>query len=301
MDTTSRIPPRPGPAPRVELRRAWRALRVLIADPERTDQVFELTQALSGRSGERLFRRFLAHPDGPALLAARPALLDALADRAALLALPPGSLGRAYAAFMDAEQLDADGLVAASQAPSRRREDAGPERQWLFERLRDMHDLWHVLTGYGRDEAGEAANLAFTWGQIRDPGIGVIVFAAAAIGPKRPRLAWQRYLMRAWQRGRRAAWLPVVRFEDELPRPLAEVRRRLGIAPPEIAHPEGIVVASRAELLGLAAAPGADARAGSVGAPVAGGIHPAQAAVVRADAPSSDAGAGRLDSPPTAF
>ena len=36
--------------------------------------------------------------------------------------------------------------------------------------MRDMHDLWHVLTGYGMDEAGEAANLAFSLGAGPESG-----------------------------------------------------------------------------------------------------------------------------------
>jgi hypothetical protein len=39
--------------------------------------------------------------------------------------------------------------------------------RWLFERLDTLHDLWHVLTGYGLDEAGEAANLPSPWRSCR--------------------------------------------------------------------------------------------------------------------------------------
>jgi ubiquinone biosynthesis protein COQ4 len=229
--------------------RARQALRALIAEPERTEQVFEITRALSGRADLRNFRRFLHHPGGMALLAERPSLLAALSDRTALAALPTGSLGREYLAFMLAGELTADGLVAASmEGGIEARDGYGPEISWFFDRLRDMHDLWHVLTGYGRDEAGEAANLAFTYAQIGNPGIGIIVAAAAILGPRSEWLDWQRYLLRAWRRGRRAAWLPAVRFEDMLGLPLAEARRRLGIEAPEVAHPKGVVVANRDDL-----------------------------------------------------
>src|SRR6185503_11966949 len=97
-------------------------------------------------------------------------------------------------------------------------------------------------------EAGEAANLAFTFAQIGNPGVGIIVLAAAVLGPRGDRLHWQRYLWRAWRRGRCAAWLPVVRYEQLLATPLADARARLGIAAPEIAHPEGVVVANREDL-----------------------------------------------------
>src|SRR4051794_5722446 len=101
-------------ARKIEWGRAWRALRALIANPERTEQVFVITRALSGKSGDRVFQRFLAHPDGPRLLAERPSLLAALSDLDALERLPDGSFGRAYAAFMREGQLRATGLVEAS-------------------------------------------------------------------------------------------------------------------------------------------------------------------------------------------
>jgi ubiquinone biosynthesis protein COQ4 len=237
---------------RREWRRAWAALQHLIADPERTDSVFEIIDALSGASFERSFKRFRAHPQGARLLAARPDLLAALRDRAALRELPAGSFGRAYAEFMDAAQLDPQGLIEADQAAEARhprQEPIDADRQYYGERLRDMHDLWHVLTGYGRDEAGEAANLAFTHAQIPNFGVALIVLAAAVIGTTEPSLAWPRYLYRAWRRGRAASLLSVAAYEDLLPLPLEEVRRHLAISPVELAHPQGIIVATKDDLL----------------------------------------------------
>lgn len=233
------------PVRRVEWRRAWNALQILIADPKRTEQVFEITDALAGASFERSYQRFAAHPDGQRLLAERPSLLAKLSDRDALRALPTGSFGRAYVDFMEGGNLTADGLVEADEMVVRdetRVEE--PNRRFYGDRVRDMHDLWHVLTGYGMDEAGEAANLAFTLAQVPNKGIGLIVAAAAVIGTKDWRLGWQRYLYRAWQRGRRAVMLTVVPYESLLERPLDEVRRALHIEPPEVAHPEGIIVAN---------------------------------------------------------
>jgi len=238
------VPPR-----KIEWPRARRALQALIADPERTDQVFEIVRALSGRTDIRNFARLLDEPDGPRLLMERPDLLAVLDDREALARLPEGSLGRAYLAFMIAGDLTAGGLVDASmQGDTDARMGYSVESTWFFDRLRDMHDVWHVLTGYGRDEAGEAANLAFTFGQIGNYGIGLIVLAAAALGPRSDRFYWQRYLFRAWRRGRRARWLPAVRYEKLLALPLAEARARLGIDAPEVAHPEGVMVANRDDL-----------------------------------------------------
>jgi hypothetical protein len=65
--TLPRIAP-PPPRRRVEWRRARTALATLVADPDRTEQVFELIDALAGDAGEKLFQRFLRHPHAPELL-----------------------------------------------------------------------------------------------------------------------------------------------------------------------------------------------------------------------------------------
>jgi len=244
-----------GMTKKVDWKRAWRALKGLVSDPERTDLVFEIIDSLDGPAFEREFRRFRRHPEGQRLLRERPDLLATLNDREALRRMPDGSFGRIYASFMDAEQLSADGLIEAENAAIRHdpEEIIDPDRRYFGDRLRDMHDLWHVLTGYGRDEAGEAANLAFTVAQVPSRGVWLIVLAAAVLGPWSLSFAWPRYLFRAWLRGRRAAKLSLARFEELLPLPLDEVRRRLQIELPLEAHPAGIVVANRGDI-SLAAA-----------------------------------------------
>ncbi len=241
------------PGRTLQWRRAWNALRALIADPQRTDQVFEITDALAGHSLERAFLRFRQHPDGQRLLIERPSLLATLSDRAQLRRLPAGSFGRAYVEFMGSGNLTAEGLVEADTMAERhsRQQPTDADRQFFGERVRDMHDLWHVLTGYGMDEAGEAANLAFTQAQIPNKEIALIVAAAAVIGPKDLACSWQRYLFQAWRRGRRAVLLTVVAYERLLAQPLQEVRTLLQIQPAADAHPGGVVVAKRVDEPGV--------------------------------------------------
>ncbi len=204
---------------------ALRGVRALIQDPDDTTKVFEILRALSGNSIGRNFRRFRRTEHAETLLAARPDLMSLLSDRERLLALPVGSLGRTYAEFMAREEISADGLVDASQAEDEL--DAPEELLWFGARLRDQHDLWHVLSGYGRDLVGEVALLAFTFGQIRNPGIGFIALAGylQASGPE---ARHARPLVReAWRRGRRARWLPGQNWEALLEQPIDRVRDQL--------------------------------------------------------------------------
>ena len=234
----------PSPPPRpLDARRAWRLVRALMDDPERTELVFELMEALGGRGDEPLFQDFARSREGQRLLALRPSLVAALDDREALRALPDGSLGRAYLAFAVERGFAADGLQQANdrglgEVNARLDED----RRWFYRRLTAMHDLWHVLTGYRTDESGEAALLAFGLAQgIAGRGVRAILLAAACRAPFGGAFAFQRQLVAAWRRGRRSARLALLPYEELLPRSLASLRRELRIPPLYDAHPRGLV------------------------------------------------------------
>jgi ubiquinone biosynthesis protein COQ4 len=227
----------------IQWRRGFRALRELIADSERTELVFELFDAVGGDGHERRFRAFAATREGRRLLRERPQLVDAMADRAALARLPEGSFGRAYLDFAIARDFAADGLVVLNRAQNAvEGETVDPVRGYYMERVTAMHDLWHVLTGYGTDDAGEATLLAFSVAQIPSRGMWVLVIAASWLLPRSERWRCQRHLARAWLRGRRACALDRARYEELLALPLDEARRCLGIEAPAEAHPGGILV-----------------------------------------------------------
>jgi len=205
---------------------AVRAVRRLMANPEDTSQVFAIFRALRGRSGIEAFRRFAASLTGTRVLRERRQLLDTLSDRARLEALPPESFGRRYFEFMKAENLTAEGLVQASQSWE---SDPVPAEMELFRtRMRDAHDLTHVLTGYGRNGLGEACLLAFMYAHNRNRGALLILLMGLGQMPRPAR----RALLEAWRNGHKASWLSDQDFEALLPRPLEDVRRELNIADP---------------------------------------------------------------------
>ena len=212
---------------------AWQALSGLLRDPDDTSKVFALIDALSGRSFERVFARFANSESGARLLVERPSLVDTLEDREMLASLPAGSFGRTYLDFVSREQISAGGLIDASEG----RTDPDPaipeEFTWFGSRLRDMHDLWHVVTGYNRDLVGEASLLAFTYAQTRNRGIGVIVLAAyVKAGREAPNA--RSMIREGYRRGKRAAWLPAQDWESLLRLPLHEVRERLAVGDPPV-------------------------------------------------------------------
>jgi ubiquinone biosynthesis protein COQ4 len=228
------IAPPPPPRP-LELRRALGLVRSLVDDPEQTEQVFELVDAIGGQGDEPYFQAFAASDAGQALLREKPDLIAALADREALARMPTPSLGRAYLAFAEKRDFSADGLQQVSDrtAVGALNAELDPERRWFYRRVTAMHDLWHVLTGYATDEPGEAQLLAFSLGQgLGGRSFRLLLLAAAWTGPWRSGFAFQRSLLGAWWRGRRSAPLAEARWEALLPLSLGHVRGLLRL--PEV-------------------------------------------------------------------
>jgi ubiquinone biosynthesis protein COQ4 len=149
----------------------------LIADKEDTEQVFHMTDCLPSAGYDRVLRGFCESHEGQMRMAQEAYLPDLLDDHDRLLALPAGSVAHAYVAFMRAEGLSAAGLVAESEKAGRPRYN--DQAQWFHDRLRDTHDLVHVLTGYGRDPLGEQCALGFSYGQYRAWTDGFLSWAGA--------------------------------------------------------------------------------------------------------------------------
>ncbi len=209
---------------------AVRAFGQLMRNPEDTRQVFRVMAALRGRSASRLFDRFTRSPTGAAVLADRHRLLDRLEDQEALSRLPEGSLGRAYLAFMQAENLSAAGLVEASEMDA---EQLGPDARLFRERMRDMHDLTHVLSGYGRDGLGELCLLAFMYRQTGNRGGAFIALMGMRKFPKGPvGRAGRKAMFEAFGNGGKPAWFPGLDWESLLAEDLEVLRQRLGVPAP---------------------------------------------------------------------
>jgi ubiquinone biosynthesis protein COQ4 len=218
--------------PRFDLPRAGRALAALLKDPDDLPQVFTLIDSISGTAPHRLLFRLRRTESGARLLRDQPDIVPLLTDRAGLRALPEGSLGRAYLAFVESEGITPEGIKGASEVL------LGKPRPVAFaflnQRMRDTHDLWHAATGYKGDVLGEASLLAFTLAQNWNTGVAFIVAAALLKGFGRLETT---VIRDGYRRGRAAAWLPAQEWESLLPLPLGEVRARLKLGAPPVYTP----------------------------------------------------------------
>jgi ubiquinone biosynthesis protein COQ4 len=227
--------------PRFRPFKAMGHFRKLVADKEDTAQVFHIFDALPRANFIDNAREFAESAHGRALMASEPFLPPILDDHAWMEALPEGTVGRTYVDFMKREGLSANGLFEESVKMGRPRYD--DQLQWVIDRMRDTHDLLHILTGYGRDPLGEQCVLAFTYGQ--QPSLGNLFIAwAGAIEIKRsvkPKASVLGAVKEAQANGKRAVRLIDQDIRALMAEPLDAARARLGISAPTVyerAHSE---------------------------------------------------------------
>ncbi len=231
--TVLRHPERP--EPRYRPLRAIKSFQALIKDKEDTSLVFKIFESLPSGSFMTRARDLCLSEQGEMLRATEPFLPEILDDHAALRRTPKGSLAHAYCDFMEAEGLTAAGLVAEAESLGRTK---FPDLlQWFMERSRDTHDLFHVLTDYGRDALGEQCVLLFTHGQSPSQGHLLIGYAGAANIKKMVKDSAAPVVgavREAHRTGKGAPSLMAQSIRELLPQPLEDVRAKLRIPTPRI-------------------------------------------------------------------
>lgn len=222
------------PKPRLRPLKAMGHMQRLIANKEDTGQVFHIIEALNGNSLRCNFERFLETPEGQRRYSERRDLAPLLDDHSAFGDLPDGSVGRTYIDFMKREGLTARGLVEESNILRAGEKDFDDDLAWFGNRLRDTHDMFHVLSGYGRDGLGEAALLAFSHGQT--PGRGIMFISHMAFRQMRKQLGrhidFRGVFEEARANGKAAGKICEQDILAMLHQPLSEVRARLNIRKP---------------------------------------------------------------------
>lgn len=208
----------------------------LVEDKEDTEQVFHIIEATKGRRSHAQARDFIQSPEGQRFLADGvdiPAMLD---DHARWADCAPNSVAAHYLDFMKREGLSAAGLVAESHRWAPPESLPRDQTQWYFDRLRDTHDLFHVLTGYGRDALGEVSLLGFSYQQSHNTGILFIAYAGArqikkVSGTKAPIYA---AIKEGRALGRNAAKIAHQDIAALMREDIGEARARLNIGKPEV-------------------------------------------------------------------
>ncbi|HEY1690826.1 MAG TPA: Coq4 family protein [Polyangiaceae bacterium] len=197
----------------------------LVKHPDHLDRVFEISDGMTRKRTEVLAvmaQHFARDPVGAEALRERPRLhvdLDALAQ------LPAGTLGRVFADHMRANGLDPASIPTLPGTH---------ETEFVRAHLYETHDVWHAVTGFRADVAGELGLQAFYAAQA--PGglpwmllaMGFLNTALYAMGEREARF---EAISRGWEMGRRARPLFGVRWDTLWSTSLDEVRLSLGVEP----------------------------------------------------------------------
>ena len=142
-----------------------------------------------------------------------------------MLRLPEATLGGCYARHMKKRGLRPDFY---DDVPARHK------LHYLRLRIRQTHDVWHVLTGYDTDHFGEVALQGFYFGQFTN-GQSVIIGAGAMLkhalrGQFGELERCVEVFCEGYANGRRASSLLAVKWEQLWAQPVEALRERYGVA-----------------------------------------------------------------------
>lgn len=214
--------------------KALHHFRKLIADKEDTEQVFHIIEALRDNRFAKSAEHFFATPTGKQILSKNEYLPHLLDDHDRLRKYPMGSVAHAYCDFMEKEGLTSQGLVDEFEKFQKDKPRYNDMLERYSNRLRDTHDLFHVLTGYGRDALGEQCVLAFSYSL--NPSWGVLFLAWAGARELKKTVSTDAPIYAAVREGQRLGRLAKSPAHQDieilLGMPLAEARKQLNIGEP---------------------------------------------------------------------
>lgn len=219
--------------------KAAKAFMDLVGDRDDTRYVFAFFNAVNGRSNEAYYERFFNSDYGRRFLEDPEALGRLLTDRKTLESHGPGTFAAAYLHYLDTEGLQPLGVheAAMANAPEmmKRLKAQWPDLYWLHYHGALTHDLYHVLTRYGRDPLGEALLLVFSGLHTGSRGARLLgALAGLRIRAEIPAWPVGRMMRETVRLARNAEHFPTADLASLLPLPLDEARRRVRIGAPDV-------------------------------------------------------------------
>ena len=197
------------------------------------ETVFRLIRPFHGPEFDAIYDRVMADETARRILSKGASLHPVLLDFDRLRSLPSGTLGSEYVRFMEANAID---IVSFAEASLRHmvREDYATDEAWtLANRMRDIHEIVHVVSGYGTDVLGEMCELAFNIGEAARPRATRFAIRVNAANFRRNghRHA-DAVIGQAFQRGHHVGTRVGADWEAMMDWSLEDVRARLGISEP---------------------------------------------------------------------
>ena len=193
-----------------------------IDNPESLNKIIGLADSIAGTPlSSQMVNHLLDNPTMAALIIEHwrpaPIVLEILDT------LPPSSLGYIYSRYMRMQGLSPASVIGTSPITS--------SHEYIFHRVRETHDIIHVLTGFGIDAAGELGVQGFILAQIRSPLAVFFIFGGilASLKNQLPLDELLKALARGFELGLQAQCVIACKLEEAWDRPLADWQQELGL------------------------------------------------------------------------
>jgi len=205
------------------MRKKWNIIRLfyylikLSRDPKATSAVFGMTSCMK-KLGliQELTRKAAFSPEAVELISERKLLKKV--DLRELQTLPVRTLGRAYADHMISANLNQEFYEVL---------DITDDDTYAIMRMRQTHDLWHVITGFNTSVAHEIGLQAFNLAQVHSPSAPIIIagqlIASAIRNPTEAREIVNQ-VCRGWHMGKMASPIFALDWEANWSTPLEKLR-----------------------------------------------------------------------------
>jgi ubiquinone biosynthesis protein Coq4 len=196
------------------------ALASFLKTPGSLNSVFAVADSVKdGPLGEQARRHLLSDRHFKALVDEgwRPEPIDLLR----LQALPEGSLGRCYADQLISQNITPEALIDPTEITN--------ANEFVVHRVRETHDIVHVLTGFGLDGDSEIGLQGFNLAQNRSPVAVMLIFGAmlSSLQNDEPLEPLLRALAHGFQMGLDAELVIGRKLEEGWERPLKDWRKEL--------------------------------------------------------------------------
>ena len=213
---------------RINLQERLQSLKLLagltsfLKNPGSLESVFAVANSVKdGPLGDQMMRHLLKDSQFQSLVQER--WRPQPINLSALQTLPEGSLGRCYADQLISQGITPETLIDPSPVDS--------DKDFIVHRLKETHDITHVLTGFGIDGASELGLQGFNLAQNRSPLAVMLIFGGmlSALQNDEALTPILRALAQGFQMGLDAELVIARKLEDDWDRPLADWQRELNL------------------------------------------------------------------------
>ncbi len=206
----------------LEFLQAMKGVISLFRDPTKTESVYDIEDGLRNTKATQLAVEFVkTDPNVAELIAER--YTPPHLDMDALLALSADSLGHIYATYIQNSGFDPNFY---------RKIEVQDDVSYMLLRMRQTHDIWHLVTGFDTDVAGELGLKSFELAQTRRMMACILLsgglLRTLSKSPSDLGIVLECIAL-GYRHGSKAKPLLAQRWEEHWSKPVSDWRKELGI------------------------------------------------------------------------